>query len=103
MMYRYVTHLLIAISIPASTLYGSSVSLGSRPDACNGINAGSWLLPEYFITPTFFESVGVVDPHDMYTLNQKLGENARSHATNHYSTFYSEKDFENIAKKGHFF
>ena len=41
-----------------------------------------------------------IKPTDTCTLNKKLGPEAKSYLQSHYNTFYTEKDFENMAAIG---
>lgn len=74
-------------------------SYAKRP--IRGVNLGGWLSLEPFITPSLFKydsDDGVIDE---YTLCEHLGpEKAKEALEEHYATFITEKDFENIAKAG---
>ncbi|CAK9438278.1 uncharacterized protein LODBEIA_P25080 [Lodderomyces beijingensis] len=67
-----------------------------------GVNIGGWLLSEPWITPSLYEDVErrhgriPVDEHQLCTI---MGPTeAEAHLTHHWDTFYSEQDFEEIAK-----
>lgn len=72
-----------------------------------GVNIGGWLLLEPFITPSLFESFrtnpnnddGI--PVDEYHFTQTLGQEvASSRLEAHWSSFYTEQDFQDIAELG---
>lgn len=63
-----------------------------------GVNLGSWLVLEYWMTPEVFAGTGAVDeytlaralPHDEYAALMK----------NHRATFITEEDFREMADSG---
>ncbi|QLL35007.1 hypothetical protein HG536_0H03830 [Torulaspora globosa] len=72
-----------------------------------GVNIGGWLVLEPYITPSLFETFrtnansdeGI--PVDEYHFAQALGkEVASSRLEAHWSSFYTETDFQNIANLG---
>ncbi|EDO15870.1 hypothetical protein Kpol_1009p16 [Vanderwaltozyma polyspora DSM 70294] len=72
-----------------------------------GVNIGGWLLLEPYITPSLFEAFrtnpnndnGI--PVDEYHFCQYLGfDEAKKRLERHWSTFYQESDFANIASNG---
>ena len=84
--------------------YGKSTS-GNEP--IRGVNIGGWLVLEPYITPSLFEAFrtnpnnddGI--PVDEYHYCQFLGyDEASRRLENHWSTFYKENDFANIASRG---
>ncbi|KAG0134695.1 glycoside hydrolase superfamily [Tuber indicum] len=65
-----------------------------------GVNLGGWFVLEPWITPSFFEPFGgsVVDE---YNLCRTLGKDAcQAKLEDHWSTFYSQEDFQQIAAAG---
>ncbi|CAG8715122.1 1704_t:CDS:2, partial [Acaulospora colombiana] len=69
---------------------------GKQP--VRGVNLGGWLVLEPFITPSLFETSGVIDE---FTLCASLGPDAaKAMLDKHYSTFITEQDFADIAKAG---
>jgi glucan 1,3-beta-glucosidase len=69
-----------------------------------GVNIGGWLVLEPYITPSLFEAFGGSDdskPKDEYHFCQCHGkENALNVLQNHWSTFITENDFQQISEKG---
>lgn len=72
-----------------------------------GVNLGGWLLLEPFITPSLFEAFrtnpynddGI--PVDEYHYWEALGKDlALERLTQHWSTFYTEQDFADMAQAG---
>ncbi|KTB23523.1 Glucan 1,3-beta-glucosidase I/II [Nakaseomyces glabratus] len=72
-----------------------------------GVNIGGWLVLEPYITPSLFEQFrtnpynddGI--PVDEYHFCQQLGyDAAQQQLINHWSNFYQESDFQDIANKG---
>ena len=64
-----------------------------------GVNLGSWLVLEKWITPKVFE--GVSDAGDEFTLCGKLGETAaRARLRAHQDTFVTDDDFKWLAAHG---
>lgn len=79
----------------------------SSSDPIRGVNLGGWFVLEPFITPSLFESFeksscsdeGI--PVDEYHYCKELGqEEASRRLDKHWSSFYQERDFENIAAQG---
>lgn len=80
---------------------------GSLGEPIRGVNIGGWLLLEPYITPSLFEAFRTNDdndegiPVDEYHFCQYLGKDlAKSRLQSHWSTFYQEQDFANIASQG---
>ncbi|SCU99660.1 LANO_0F03026g1_1 [Lachancea nothofagi CBS 11611] len=72
-----------------------------------GVNIGGWLVIEPFITPSLFESFRTQDnsdvgiPADEYHFCQTLGQEiASSRLEQHWSSWFTEQDFTNIAAAG---
>ncbi|ODV94514.1 hypothetical protein PACTADRAFT_51338 [Pachysolen tannophilus NRRL Y-2460] len=66
-----------------------------------GVNLGSWFVLEPYITPSLFEAFGDDTPVDEYHFTQRLGQTEAASILNaHWSTWYTETDFENIASYG---
>lgn len=67
-----------------------------------GVNLGGWLSIEPFITPSLFSEWGSRDGVvDEYTLTEKLGPTrAKSTLEEHYSTWVSERDLQDIKAAG---
>lgn len=72
-----------------------------------GVNIGGWFVLEPFITPSLFEALRTNQyndngiPVDEYHYTKALGkEIAASRLEAHWSTFYTEKDFKDIAALG---
>lgn len=76
-------------------------------DPIRGVNIGGWLVLEPYITPTLFEAFRTNDnsdegiPADEYHYAEQLGkETAGSRLEAHWSSFYTETDFKDIADLG---
>ncbi|CCK70984.1 glucan 1,3-beta-glucosidase KNAG_0F03220 [Huiozyma naganishii CBS 8797] len=72
-----------------------------------GVNIGGWLVLEPYITPSLFEAFRTNNynddgiPVDEYHYCEQLGyDEAKSRLEQHWSSFYTEKDFANIASQG---
>lgn len=65
-----------------------------------GVNIGGWLVLEPWITPSIFEEVGDAAV-DEWTLSDVLGkEKAKDRLSQHWKTFITERDFEEISAAG---
>lgn len=102
---------LASVLLLAITALAAPISLqrrNSRWDYQNskvhGVNIGGWLVLEPYITPSLFEMFDVADcdkPVDEYHFTQTLGKTqAEKVLQNHWSTFYTEEDFESMASAG---
>lgn len=76
-------------------------------DPIRGVNIGGWLVLEPYITPTLFETFRTNNynddgiPVDEYHFSQQLGQQvASSRLEAHWSSFYTEQDFKDIADLG---
>jgi glucan 1,3-beta-glucosidase len=65
-----------------------------------GVNIGGWLVIEPFITPSLFNYPASANVIDEYTLTTKLGSRAANTIENHYASFITKDDFENIRAAG---
>ncbi|SCU82746.1 LAMI_0C00716g1_1 [Lachancea mirantina] len=72
-----------------------------------GVNIGGWLLLEPYITPSLFEAFRTSDssdegiPVDEYHFCQQLGyDTAESRLVQHWNSWYTEQDFQNMAGSG---
>lgn len=65
-----------------------------------GVNLGGWLVLEPWITPSLFDEVGD-GAVDEWTLSDILGKDqARDRLSQHWSSFVSQDDFNQIAAAG---
>ncbi|CCD24387.1 glycoside hydrolase family 5 protein NDAI_0D00730 [Naumovozyma dairenensis CBS 421] len=80
---------------------------GSLGAPIRGVNIGGWLVLEPYITPSLFEAFrtnpynddGI--PVDEYHYCQQLGyDEASNRLQQHWSSFYQESDFKDIASQG---
>lgn len=73
-------------------------------DAIYGVNIGGWLVLEAYITPSLFEAFGGADstkPVDEYHFCKTYGkEQAQEVLQNHWSTWITESDFQEMASYG---
>lgn len=76
-------------------------------DPVRGVNIGGWLVLEPYITPSLFETFRTNEynddgiPVDEYHYTQYLGQEvAASRLEAHWSSFYTETDFKDIAALG---
>ncbi|PPQ82283.1 hypothetical protein CVT25_008433 [Psilocybe cyanescens] len=66
-----------------------------------GVNLGGWLVLESFTTPSLFDRTGDVRVVDEYTFGQFVPKvRASELLKEHWDTFITEKDFEDIAAAG---
>lgn len=66
-----------------------------------GVNLGGWLLLEPWITPSMFDNTGNTAIVDEWTFCQMQDRaTATAALQTHWSTFYTEADFEAIAAAG---
>lgn len=66
-----------------------------------GVNIGGWLVLEPWITPSMFDATGnsaIVDEWTFCLLQNRA--TAQASLQNHWQTFYSESDFQQIAAAG---
>ena len=69
-------------------------------DKVRGVNLGGWLVIEPWITPSLFDEVGD-GAVDEWTLSDILGKaQARDRLSQHWSSFVSQDDFNQIAAAG---
>ena len=80
---------------------GIFLNVGLRRDLENvrGVNLGSWLVLEHWMTPEVFKDSN--GAYDEYTLARYLPHDEyESRIKEHRSTFITEKDFEDMAEMG---
>ena len=69
-----------------------------------GVNIGGWLVLEPWITPSLFERTGNTAIVDEYTFCQLQDTNvAKAALQQHWDSFYTEEDFQEIAAAGYAF
>ncbi|EJD00408.1 exo-beta-1,3-glucanase [Fomitiporia mediterranea MF3/22] len=70
-------------------------------DKIYGVNIGGWLLLEPWITPSLFDNTGNPDIIDEWTFTQLQDrQSAQDALKQHWDTFFTEKDFADIAAAG---
>ncbi|KAL3229589.1 hypothetical protein RNJ44_01725 [Nakaseomyces bracarensis] len=91
--------------VPGSKLEKRLFDYGS--ETMRGVNIGGWLVLEPYITPSLFEQFRTNDqnddgiPVDEFHFCQQLGyDAAKDQLMSHWSSFYTEQDFQQIAAKG---
>ena len=87
---------------PRSRLSERGLSFDYQNDKVRGVNLGGWFVLEPWITPSIFndwaDQTTVVDE---YTYTQTLGKSeASSRLTNHWNTWITQDDFNQIAAAG---
>lgn len=90
-----------ALSAPISERLAKRFQYGQ--DKVRGVNLGGWLVLEPWITPSLwegFDSNSQSSPVDEYHLMQAWGYDAQSKMEAHWSSWYTQNDFNNIAKAG---
>jgi len=101
---------LIALSL-SGALAAPAVSTSQRlekrfqygQDKVRGVNLGGWLVLEPWITPSLWEGFdpnSESSPVDEFHLMQAWGNDAQSKMEAHWSSWYTQNDFNNIAKAG---
>jgi glucan 1,3-beta-glucosidase len=83
-------------------LKGRGLAFDYNGEKVRGVNLGGWFVLEPWITPSLFEpwanGGGVVDE---YTFTQTLGKDAAlSQLTQHWNTWITQDDFDEIASFG---
>ena len=96
-------HVLFALSslllAKADNAINAGFPYGSQK--VRGVNLGGWLVLEPWITPSLFDNTGNPNIVDEWTFCQLQSRHAATTALqNHWSTFYTESDFEAIANAG---
>jgi glucan 1,3-beta-glucosidase len=84
----------VSTSVPASVPNDKDDSNGLK---LRGVNLGSWLVLERWMTPDIFDGT---DAPDEYTLCQILGDRAKSRLDRHRETFITADDFRWIKEHG---
>ncbi|ODV63240.1 glycoside hydrolase family 5 protein [Ascoidea rubescens DSM 1968] len=91
----------IAKPIPSLKLLSKRSTFNYYDNKIQGVNLGGWLLLEPYITPSLFEGFGDDIPVDEYNYCKYLGkEEALKRLQEHWSTFFTESDFADIAEYG---
>ena len=84
-----------------SKLRGRDVDFDYNNDKVYGVNLGGWFVLEPWITPSIFEATNNNAVVDEFTLTQALGQDAASSVlTNHWNTWITQDDFNQIAAAG---
>ncbi|AOA62628.1 Major exo-1,3-beta-glucanase of the cell wall, involved in cell wall beta-glucan assembly [Komagataella phaffii GS115] len=97
----YLITLLFASLCSAITLPKRDIIWDYSSEKIMGVNLGGWLVLEPYITPSLFEAFGDDVPVDEYRYTERLGKSlALDRLQQHWSTFYDEKDFQDIAAYG---
>lgn len=78
------------------------LSFDYNNDKVRGVNLGGWFVLEPWITPSIFQQPGLNDNvRDEFTYSQALGKDeALSRLTDHWNTWITQDDFNQIAKLG---
>lgn len=79
-----------------------AVAFNYNNDKVRGVNLGGWFVLEPWITPSIFDPwAGSTTVVDEYTLTKTLGkDSASSSLLNHWKTWITQDDFNQIAKAG---
>jgi glucan 1,3-beta-glucosidase len=78
----------------------SGIAFNYGSDKVRGVNIGGWLVLEPWITPSIFDNVGDAAV-DEWSLCATLGaDQCRSVLTDHWNTFITQEDFNQIAAAG---
>ena len=84
----------------SSNLDSRAANFDYDGDKVRGVNLGGWLVIEPWITPSLFDEVGD-GAVDEWTLSEILGKGpARDRLSQHWSSFVSQDDFNQIAAAG---
>lgn len=84
----------------SSNIQSRASALTYSGEKLRGVNLGGWFVLEPWITPSLFDEVGG-GAVDEWTFCETLGPDAaRSRLEQHWSSFISEGDFQQIAKSG---
>ncbi|MCJ1291709.1 exo-1,3-beta-glucanase [Xylographa carneopallida] len=89
------------IGAPTFKLKGRDVDFDYNNNKVYGVNLGGWFVLEPWITPSIFEATNNDAIVDEFTLTQSLGQDAASSIlTNHWNTWITQDDFNQIAAAG---
>ena len=85
-----------------SRLGERGLSFDYNNDKVRGVNLGGWFVLEPWITPSIFDQwADQTTVVDEYTYTQTLGQSeASSRLTNHWNTWITQDDFNQIAAAG---
>ena len=85
----------------ASPLPKRDLSFDYNGGGLYGVNLGGWFVLEPWITPSIFTDTGNDAVVDEYTYTQALGKDeASSRLTDHWNTWITQDDFNQIAAAG---
>ena len=95
-------HVVYIANRHCSPLSKRALSFDYQNDKVRGVNLGGWFVLEPWITPSIFsdwaDGTSVVDE---YTYTKTLGQSeASSRLTNHWQTWITQDDFNQIAAAG---
>lgn len=81
---------------------GGNVPWDYETQKVNGVNLGGWFVLEAYITPSLFQAFPASSiPVDEYHYTKQLGKQlAGSRLNAHWSSWYTEKDFEQMESVG---
>lgn len=98
---RAVTVAVCGASFLESVSAGISPGFNYGSDKVRGVNLGGWLVLEPWITPSLFDNTGNSAIIDEYTFGQYQDKaTATTVLTNHWNTWITESDFQQIAAAG---
>ena len=91
--------ILPSLSTAAPTKRGDTLKFDFGNEKVRGVNLGGWFVLEPWITPSIFQA----EPDwvvDEYTLCQNQGGNAYNILSNHWNTWITQSDIQEIAAAG---
>ncbi|KXN88852.1 Glucan 1,3-beta-glucosidase [Leucoagaricus sp. SymC.cos] len=97
---RIILTAMLGLSVARSVL-GATWGFPYGQEKVRGVNLGGWLVLEPWITPSIFDNTGDNRVVDEWTFGQYVGEDeAKRVLKNHWDTWITEQDFEDIANAG---
>ncbi|KZF24497.1 glycoside hydrolase family 5 protein [Xylona heveae TC161] len=88
----------LVLTAPTLRLVNRDVSWDYNDGIVRGVNLGGWFVLEPWITPSMFPDDG--SAVDEYTLSQILGGDAQTVLSNHWNSWITQDDFNQIAGAG---
>jgi glucan 1,3-beta-glucosidase len=82
-----------------SRVVSRDLAFDYNSEKVRGVNLGGWLVLEPWITPSLFEQGGP-DAVDEWCLSEALGDSAQSTLSQHWNSFITADDFQQISAAG---
>ncbi|GAM38244.1 hypothetical protein TCE0_033f08817 [Talaromyces pinophilus] len=89
----------LAQAAPGVRVVSRDLAFDYNSEKVRGVNLGGWLVLEPWITPSLFEQGGP-DAVDEWCLSEALGDSAQSTLSQHWNSFITADDFQQISAAG---